>query len=236
VRVEKPFVTYEEECFKLRIPAPTCDPSQQVVGPQITRQDTDVVRDFSVVKLGKPTEPKNIDDIDSYNTLTKVDEKKTQELQKALDEGKDLVLCPGEFFLTRALEVHRPNQVILGLGLATLVAPQDGSPCIRVKPKTPGVRIAGIMLEASVQKSNPVMVASLLEIGESGVSDPGNKNNPVVLSDIFARVGGANLNRNVSTDVMIRIHSDNGKCILSIQVVPGALPPCFSHDHPFSYF
>ena len=38
-------------------------------------------------------------------------------------------------------------------------------------------------------------------------NDPGDENNPGVLSDVFARVVG--LLRDVSTDVMIRLHSGN---------------------------
>ena len=136
------------------------------------------------------------------------------ELQEAIDEGKDLVLCPGIFFLYKTLEVKKPNQVILGLGLPILVSPQDGSPSIRVKAYTPGVRIAGIMLEASVpsgkNSSNTDGVRSLLEFGEPNVvGDQGDPNNPGLLADVFARVGGSNLDRSVSTDVMIRIHSGN---------------------------
>lgn len=43
---------------------------------------------------------------------------------------------------------------------------------------------------------------------ELRLADTGNASNPGVLSDIFCRVGGSNLDREVSTDVMVRIHSD----------------------------
>ena len=190
-------------------------------GPHLEECPPEDVRPFSRVKVGKPILPlkdgEYVDHADdTYNTLTKDDAKLTDELQKALDQGKDLVLCPGIFFLTKPLVIKTPNQVILGLGLATLVAPQDGSPCIRVNANTPGVRIAGIMLEASVQRKglpllnrNKDHVKSLIDFGEPDVADPGDTNNPGLLSDIFARVGGSNLNRKVSTDIMIRVHSGN---------------------------
>jgi len=131
-----------------------------------------------------------------------------------LDEGKDLVLCPGILFLYKTIEVKNPNQVILGLGLPNLVSPRDGSPNIYVKANTKGVRIAGFMLEASVPNeetsSNVDGVRSLLEFSEPHiVGDQGNPSNQGLLADIFARIGGYNLDCSASTNVMIRVHSGN---------------------------
>ncbi len=101
-------------------------------------------------------------------------------------------MCPGTFFLTGPLIVKKPGQVVLSLGLATLVAPKDGSPCIRVMPGVPG-RIAGITLEASVQYSGSGSsvncdsdgVRSLLEWGLPGAKDDGDADRPGVLTDIL---------------------------------------------------
>jgi len=210
VRTEKPFITFENDQYKLHVPKSS---TTDTIGPQLDGKD-DEVRDFKNVKLGIPNPKK--DDY-HYNVLDKNDEKLTNELQAALDQGKDLVLCPGTFFLTAPLVVNKPGQVILGLGLATLVAPKEGSPCIRVMPKCPGVRVAGITLEASVQdlgsatspNCNKDKVRSLLEWGVPEEKDEGVADRPGVLTDIFARVGGSNLVRTVSTDAIIRIHSSN---------------------------
>ena len=233
VRMEKPFISLENgDRWYLRVPKSTRHPDQ-VVGPQLNEQTAGERRDFCRVKVvaPRPVEDKDVLDADAYNSLDDIDDAITQIIQIALDEGKDVVLCPGTFFLTKALIVKSSNQVILGLGLATLVSPQDGSPCIRVKSNIPGVRIAGLTLEASSQKrlkgpqslmsrlqsiffQNPNQrqngdgVRSLLEFGEPDIFDPGNPENPGLLSDIFCRVGGMNLERvQVQTDVMIRIHS-----------------------------
>jgi len=186
------------------------------------------IRSFAGVKLGVPYLPTVTDkdgnenvyidhDDETYNKLTPEDEKLTNELQAALDDKKDLVLCPGLFFLTKPLVVKHHNQVILGLGLATLIAPQDGSPCIRVEPNTHGVRIAGLTLEGSLQTDeyssnlkNADGIRSLIDVGQPGVEDNGDPSNPTLLADIFTRVGGSNLERqNVETDAMVRIHSGN---------------------------
>ncbi len=255
VRIEKPFISMKEvngeDFFELVVPSVT--KGEAAIGPMVNGEFEDV-RSFSKVKVCKPVLPLDKDgnyiehDDSTYNILTKDDEMLTDNLQQALDEGKDLVLCPGIFFLSKPLIVRHPNQVILGLGLATLVAPQDGSPCIQVKPETPGVRIAGLVLEASLQKdsftnesssrsldsqsrlsarsltcrdcttfdngttisSYQVKTRCLLEVGEDGKSDPGDEENPVLLADIFCRVGGSNLVRQkVETDIMIRIHTGN---------------------------
>jgi hypothetical protein len=215
IRTEKPFLSFESGTnrYKLHVPKST---TTQTFGPDLNASDDDV-RDFVAVKLGIPYEPK--DDY-HYNILDENDKNLTEELQVALDQGKDLVLCPGIFFLTSPLLIKKPGQVILGLGLATLVAPKNGSPCIRVMPGLPGVRIAGIVLEASVQdlenynisESNIDGVRSLLEWGVPGVKDEGVSGRPGVMTDVFARVGGSNLVRTVSTDVIIRIHSSNVMC------------------------
>jgi len=225
IRMEKPFIVLNSEGnYELHVPKST---TEATAGAQLVDDNCDI-RPFSRVKVGRPHLPfdgkgskvenyKNHDD-DTYNILTDKDEMITSDLQAALDEGKDLLLCPGLFFLTRTLVVKHANQVILGIGLATLIAPQNGSPCIRVQAKKSGVRIAGLMLEASQQSKSPNTVGhnsdgkrSLLSFGEPHVTDDaGDQKNPGLISDIFTRVGGSNLERrNVSTDIMVRVHSGN---------------------------
>ena len=61
----------------------------------------------------------------------------TEEIQSALDSGLDVVLSPGVYHLSRALRIEHPDQVLLGLGLATLVAP-DYFPTYPTYPKQEG--------------------------------------------------------------------------------------------------
>jgi len=221
VRLEKPYIVMNESGdYELHVPKAT---TEETTGAQLDGSNTEV-RCFSMVKVGKAILPLDKKgnyleyDDEQYNDLTDADKELTLELQKSLDEGKDLVLSPGIYFLTQPLVVKKPNQVILGIGMATLIAPQDGSPCIRVQAGTPGVRVASLVLEASVQKesssiySNSDNVKSLVDFGEpekTGDKDPGDATNPGLISDIFTRVGGSNLDRTVTTDVMVRIFSGN---------------------------
>jgi hypothetical protein len=220
VRMEQPFIALNDQGnYELHVPKASTD---KTTGCDLYSSNNEV-RSFAQVKVAKPFLPTDKDGKyinhpdDTYNLITHEDEVLTLELQNALDDGKDLLLCPGIFFLAKPLIVKYPNQVILGIGLATLIAPQDGSPCIRVQAKTPGVRIAALMLEASKQIDSPNStgansdkVKSLLEFGEPHVTnDAGDAQNPGLISDVFTRVGGSNLDRSVTTDVMVRVHSGN---------------------------
>lgn len=77
--------------------------------------------------------------------------------------------------------VTKSNTVVLGLGFATLIS-VGGTPGI-VVGNVDGVRIAGVLLEAGSKHTS-----SLIRIG--GDLYKGDKENPTVLSDVFARVGG----------------------------------------------
>jgi hypothetical protein len=196
--VEKPFVILGKDTrYYLHVPEPRFAGATPN-GPDLTGEH-DVVRDFNRVRVAVANAANGEPD---KNVAKKINE--------ALQQGKDIVLSPGIYYLSEPLEITKSDQVILGLGLATLVAPTDGRPCIKVPPGLDGVRVAGIMLEASViRKASEDMVACFIEWGEESSNYAGNPKNPGALTDIFARVGGSNLDRTVSTNVMVRIHSGN---------------------------
>lgn len=200
VTVEKPFIAMENDgTYKLRVPAPRFR-HEAALGPDLDGE-SDSVRDFSAVRVAVADQTEGVPDLCV-----------AQKINQALAEGKDVVLSPGVYHLSESLRVTHNSQVILGLGLATLLAPTDGSSCVTVAANLQGVRLAGFMVEASAipEKKHRNFVASLIEWGDEDIQhDKGNSSNPGVLSDIFARVGGSNLNRRVSTDVMVRIHSGN---------------------------
>ena len=211
VTVEKPYLVLDQhKRYKLHVPQPrfaqptTSDHAPIMgLGPILTA-DTDDIRDFSQVYVAKAKISNNTGEYE-------LDKDVARKINMALKQGKDVVLSPGIFYLSESVQMMVPNQVLLGIGMATLVAPTDGNPCIQVPPRLPGIRVAGIMLEASRLEENMLFskhkTASLMEWGVQGVSDPGVAANPGVMSDVFARVGGSSLDRAVSTNIMIRIHS-----------------------------
>ena len=113
------------------------------------------------------------------------------EIDLALLLGKDLLLTPGVYQLPHPIVVERPDTVILGLGLATLV-PTAGNAAITVADVS-GVHIAGLILDAGPENS-PVLLK--MGFGLFGTSLPrggffSHINNPSVLNDVYFRIGGA---------------------------------------------
>jgi len=114
-----------------------------------------------------------------------------------LSKGMHVVLAPGIYDLSAPLELNSPNQVLLGLGLATLVS-AAGQPVVRVG-NVDGVRIGGVLLEAGTQATE-----ALLMWGDG--SHSGSASNPGLLADVFARVGGPTCS-GVQAETMIQINS-----------------------------
>mmetsp|Transcript_32002 Transcript_32002/g.52861 ORF Transcript_32002/g.52861 Transcript_32002/m.52861 type:complete len:599 (+) Transcript_32002:122-1918(+) len=194
ILLEKPYVAMKDDGihYELRVPPALKDYNH--FGSSFDSKD-DNVRDFSQVFVARD---------DQKIVVSKI--------QDALDDGKDIVLAAGTFDLEKSLTVRHDNQVILGIGLATLKGPPDGSPCIVVPPKIGGVRIAGVMLEASARLGDSsVEVSSLLEWGEATCKDRGDPANPGGLFDIFCRVGGDTKGDRAKyyVDCILRIHSGN---------------------------
>ena len=111
-----------------------------------------------------------------------------REINAALRSGKNLILTPGIYPLNEPIRVTEPDTIVLGLGYATLV-PQTGGAALTVADVN-GVEIAGLVIDAGLITS-PV----LMQIG-SGEEALGRKvpyvvGNPVSVSDVFFRIGGA---------------------------------------------
>ena len=113
----------------------------------------------------------------------------THTLNEALRHGKNLILTPGVYKVTEAIQVVRPNTIIMGMGLAT-VTPINGTAAIQVDD-VPGVSISAITVDANTTRSDV-----LVQVGTRERHDPGHHNrsgrlNPTLLSDVFVRVGGS---------------------------------------------
>lgn len=101
----------------------------------------------------------------------------------ALAQGLDLLFTPGVYHLDRPIEITRPDTVVLGLGLATLV-PDNGVTAVKVAD-VDGVRLAGLLVDAG-----PVNSPVLVQVGPDGAG-AGHAADPTTLQDVFVRVGGA---------------------------------------------
>ncbi|MET9992889.1 glycosyl hydrolase [Streptomyces mutabilis] len=105
-----------------------------------------------------------------------------------LAAGKNLLLTPGVYRLSRPLDVARANTVVLGLGFPTLV-PTAGTAALRVGD-VDGVRVAGLLVDAGSANS-----ADLVRLGAGGKTSVRHTANPTSVHDVFFRVGGATVGR-----------------------------------------
>jgi hypothetical protein len=117
-----------------------------------------------------------------------------ESINTAMAAGKHLLLTPGVYRLDKSLIVSRPNTIVLGLGLATLL-PENGTPAMEVAD-VDGVKIAGVLFDAGKENS-----PCLLQVGAPN-SKGNHSANPIYLYDIFCRVGGAG-EANVTTAVIL---------------------------------
>jgi hypothetical protein len=119
-------------------------------------------------------------------------------INRALAQGKHLILTPGVYRLTESIKVKWSGTVVLGLGFPTLT-PVNGTVPMRVAD-VKGVRIAGLLFDAGKTDS-----PALLEVGSrrGGRTDP---RDPTSLQDVFFRIGGPGAGK--ATTSLI-VNSDN---------------------------
>lgn len=106
------------------------------------------------------------------------------DINLALTQFKYLILTPGVYHLSDTIKVTRPNTVIFGMGLPSLVS-DTGKPAMVISD-VDGVQVSGVLFDAG-----PVSSVTLLQVGEPGNTQSHAKN-PTFLYDIFCRVGGIN--------------------------------------------
>ncbi|NEY32279.1 coagulation factor 5/8 type domain-containing protein [Streptomyces sp. PRKS01-65] len=104
-------------------------------------------------------------------------------INQALAQGLHLLFTPGVYHVDRTIEINRPDTIVLGLGLATIV-PDNGVTAMRVAD-VDGVRLAGFLIDAG-----PVNSPTLLEVGPPSASAD-HSANPTTVQDVYIRIGGA---------------------------------------------
>ena len=158
---EKPYWAYSEGQFFLKIP-PT---KKNAIG----------------VDWDEPSQAEKTISIDKFY-IAKPNIDNAKSINKALKKGKHILFTPGIYSLTESLNITRPNTILMGIGMATLV-PQKGNKAV-VVADIDGVTIASLLIDAA-----PIPSETLMQIGELG-SKKSHKDNPTYLYDVFFRVGG----------------------------------------------
>ena len=121
------------------------------------------------------------------------------QINAALAAGKNLILTPGIYQYSGAINVTNANTVVLGLGYADLV-PQTGTAALTVAD-VDGVQLAGFLIDAG-----PVNSPVLLQVGVKGAPRVSHASNPSSISDVNFRIGGATAG---TATVATEIDSDN---------------------------
>ncbi|GAB3825085.1 ricin-type beta-trefoil lectin domain protein [Dactylosporangium cerinum] len=119
-------------------------------------------------------------------------------INAALAAGQNLLFTPGVYNVSDTIRITRPDTVVLGLGLATIV-PQNGVTAMTVAD-VDGVKVAGILFDAGTTNSQVLM-----EVGPSG-SAADHAGNPTSLHDVFFRIGGSIAGK---ATVSLRVNSNN---------------------------
>jgi hypothetical protein len=121
-------------------------------------------------------------------------------INSQLARGKNLLLTPGVYTIDRAIEIRRPDTIVLGQGVATLTAVNGAVP-LRVAD-VDGVDVAGLMVDAG-----PVTSPVLLQVGTGHRgSRPNDPADPVVLHDVYFRIGGPHVGK---ATVSLEVNRDN---------------------------
>ncbi|MEP6990964.1 MAG: coagulation factor 5/8 type domain-containing protein [bacterium] len=103
-------------------------------------------------------------------------------MNAALASGQQLIITPGIYHLDAPLRITHTNTVVLGLGLATLVA-DNGTTAIDIAD-VDGVTVAGLLIDAG-----PTNSPLLMRVGPRDARAR-HAANPTLLSDLFFRIGG----------------------------------------------
>ncbi len=158
---EKPYWLYTNDSFYLKVPA--LKQSSKGIDWNVNNEDDKLLP------------------IDSFY-VTNPNTDNSAILNKALEEGKNILFTPGIYSLNESLQVKRPGTVLIGMGMATLV-PENGNKAIEVAD-VDGITIAGLLFDAAKIPSK-----TLVQIGEPGANQ-NHQQNPTFLFDLFFRVGG----------------------------------------------
>jgi hypothetical protein len=127
-----------------------------------------------------------------------------------LAAGLHVVMTPAIYQIDEPLMLNTKGQVLLGLGLATLVSSKQNV-VIQVG-NVDGVRVAGVLLQAgpvgaSLGSAEGATAPALLQWGTGGFA--GSASAPGFMHDVFARVGGPDGTPAdpVAVDTMVHIKS-----------------------------
>lgn len=123
-------------------------------------------------------------------------------INEQLAAGKNIYLTPGVYHAEEPIKVTNPNTIVLGTGMATIVA--DNSEAAMEVADVDGAIISGIIFDAGANSKY------LLKVGEEG-THTSHASNPTLLQDLFFRIGGTTSSV-TSADIALEVNSDDVLC------------------------
>jgi hypothetical protein len=158
---EKPYLSFDGRGFNVKVPAIKKNSSGPDWINNASTGKTIYMDKFYIVKPGT----------DNSETIN-----------AALKKGKNLLITPGRYFLSKSLKITRPGTLVMGIGMATLI-PENGNAAIEISD-VDGVTVCGLTIDAG-----NIFSEKLFQAGEPD-SGKGHEKDPTFLYDIFFRVGG----------------------------------------------
>ena len=116
-------------------------------------------------------------------------------MNAALESGKHLLLTPGIYEVDKPIQVKRAGTVVLGLGMATIRV-NNKQTGMKVADES-GITVAGVLFDAGEQGSD-----TLLQVGNK-TDDGDHSEDPILLADVFTRVGGGTIVGKTEQSVVI---------------------------------
>lgn len=104
-------------------------------------------------------------------------------INEQLEAGKNIFFTPGQYDADEIIKVNNPNTIVLGTGMATIVA--DNKDAAIEVADVDGVTVSGLVFDAGTKAKSKY----LLKVGEDK-TDKRHNDNPTLLQDLFFRVGG----------------------------------------------
>jgi len=158
---EKPYLVFEENEFKVKVPPL----KRNAVGTSWSNNRTDE-KTFRLSEF--------------YVANPQSDNSGT--INNALKKGQNILFTPGNYPIDVSLKITRSNTIMMGTGLTTLQS-TNGNPILEISD-VDGVTVCSIMLDAGKSPSE-----TLFRVGEAN-SSKNHERNPSFLFDVYFRVGG----------------------------------------------
>ena len=158
---EKPYLVFEGNAFKVKVPQLKRNAVGTSWSDNQTNEKTFRLSEFYVAN------PQS----DNSGTIN-----------NALKKGQNILFTPGIYPIDVSLKITRSNTIMMGTGLTTLQS-TNGNPILEISD-VDGVTVSSIMLDAGKTPSE-----TLFRVGETN-SSKNHERNPTFLYDVYFRVGG----------------------------------------------